>query len=212
MRTIRTLLPSLALISAAPIASGEVSFLLNADQLRDDMNSAVSTATGSWILVADTTLDGFGAITSGGISVDDFIGSQDLIIGKGVFGGGFGIDGAVSAALPGMNFGNGWDTGDPLALVWFPEAGTSPSTIDGGQAYGFYTNAVAQDSSDPWITPADNTSNYKLDALTADGSGFFGSGTVDSGLVQADRLTIPEPSTSLLGLLSVGFFLGRRKR
>ena len=212
MRTLRTLLSSLAIISVAPIASGEVSFLLNADQLRDDSDTAVTVANGSWILVADTTLDGFGELGAGGIEIDDFVGSQDLIIGKGEFGGGFNIDGAVSDSLPGMNFGNGWDVGDPLALIWFPDAGMTPSTIGGGEAYGFYTSATGEDASDPWITPADGTSNHKLDALTADGSGFFGSGTVDPSLVQADQLTIPEPSTSLLGLLSLAFFLGRRRR
>lgn len=211
MRKITSTLSCVALFSLASSAIGEVSFLLNADTLKDGSDIAVSTLTGSWILVADTNVDGFGTIGSGGISVNDFVGSSDLIIGKGVFGGGFGLDGAVSESMTGLSFGNGWNTGDPLALVWFPDAGTSPSTIDAGQAYGLYTSATGEDSSDPWITPADNSSNHKLDVLTAGASGFFGSGTVPNSLVQADRLTIPEPSVSLLGLFSALFLIRRRR-
>ena len=160
----------------ASTALAELSFLINVDAVKDQGGSDVSTATGSWLLVADTTRDGFGTIQAGPIALGGLIGSNDLIVFRGDFTT-FATPGVVSSN-PALILSGGWGEGDPLALVWFPSGGTSPAAVGAGDAYGLYHNASAQDTSAPWVTPADLTFNYPIKLLSSDGNGFFGAGTV----------------------------------
>ena len=199
-------------ISIVPTASAELSFILNVDRVRDAGGTDyVSTATGLWIVVADTAQDGFQPITSGGVNVNDFVSDNDLVIFRGDFTTFF-TDGVATSAATGLNFGNGWDTGDPLAFVWFPTAGTSATSVTGGEDYGIYTSPVPVDSSDAWITPADGTLDHTLQMVTTDNLGLFDpGGTVDPSAATASLQVIPEPSVSLLALLS-GLLVFRRRR
>ena len=208
MRIIRFALFSLTAISIAPIASAEVSFLINIDAVEDQSSADVNMVSGSWILVASTTNSTFEPIVPGGVSVGDFTSGDDLVIVRGTFNF---SNGVASANPTGLSFGNGWDKDDPLALVWFPDGGTARNSVVENDAYGLYTSATGQDSSDPWITPADGELNHALKLLTDDGVGFFGSGTVPAGDVGAPLRVIPEPSVSLLGLLAT-LMLFRRRR
>ena len=147
----------------------------------------------------------------GGVNVGDFTSANDIVIFKGNFSAFAPFDGIASAGSGNLEFGNGWDADDPLAFVWFPTAGSNATSVSAGESYGLYTNPVAQDSSEPWITPANNTTDYVLQLFTDDGSFIVGNGTVDSGSVAASLQVIPEPSISLLAFLS-GLLLFRRRR
>jgi len=210
MRNIASGLSLIVLFSLAPIASASLTIKVLSETVTDSGGTAVTTATGTWLLVADTTRDGFNAIGAGGISVNDFIAGDDLVLINGVFGGGFGVDGAINMAMPGLNLTAEWDTGDPLALVWFPEVGAGASSVSDGDSYGSYTSASGEDLSNPWITPADGA-DLDLQALTGATSGFFGSGTVDPSSLEAGLAVIPEPSATLLVLCS-GLLIFRRRR
>jgi len=208
MRIIK-ILSAAALVASSSTAMAEVSFLLNVDNVNDRSGTDVATGTGSWLLVADTNQDGFANITSGGVSVSDFASGDDLVIARGDFSL-FGTPGVATAAPAGLSFGNGWGEGDPLAFVWFPDGGTDRATTANGDHYGLYTSALGEDSSDPWITPADNTVDHNLTLVTSDSNFFFGAGSVDPGSVNAN-MTVPEPSVSLLGALSVLLLMRRRR-
>jgi hypothetical protein len=210
MRIITSALSVVTLLCLTPLASAFVTINLVAETVTDLSGTAVSTASGRWILVADTTRDGFNPIGAGGISVNDFVAGDDLVVVNGVFGGGFGVAGAINVSMPGLSLTSEWDTGDPLALIWFPEIGEGATEVAATDSYGLYTSALGEDLSNPWITPADGA-DHDLQALTAATSGFFGTGTVDSDSLRAQLAVIPEPSASILALLS-GLLILRRRR
>ena len=169
----------------ASTALGEISLLLSVDGVNDAGGADVSVATGSWMLIADTTGDGFGPIQAGPLALGSTVGSNDLIIVRGDFTT-FSTDGVISAAPSGLSFSGDWDEGDRLALVWFPDEGQAPASVEAGDAYGLYHQPAAVGNSQPWVTPADSTFDYNLELLTTDGIGFFGPGVVDPSEANAD--------------------------
>jgi len=220
MRFVPTSLSLVALSCLAQVASATLTINLVAETVTDSAGDPVSVLTGQWILIADTTRNGFNAIGPGGISVNDFVAGDDLVIGSGEFGGGDGfvIPGAINKSMPGLTLSGAWGTGDPLALVWFPTVGVGATAVGASESYGRYTTydpttnpaATGEDSSQPWLTPADGA-DHSLQALTSGTSGIFGTGTVDSAALRADLTTVPEPSVSLFGLLALFAFLRRRR-
>lgn len=190
-----------------------ISFLITGDTLRDSAGAAVDFSSGLALLVADTAADGFGAVLPSSVGAGDIVnGADDTIVWKGDFTT-FATDGVVNANPTGLNLGGGWDSGDPLALYWFPTGGPAAASVAGGDPYGFYTSVTGQDGSDPWITPTDGTLNHTLTVLTASNSGFFGAGTVpDGSTASALRVAIPEPAAASFLLLTGGLCLARRRR
>ena len=158
-------------------ATAEISLLLDVERVNDDGGTPAAVANSSWFLIADTLQDGFGPIQPGAIPVGGLVGSNDLIIAKGNFTA-FGVAGVVSANPTALSFGNNWDEGDPLAFVWLPQGGTAPTEVQAGDSYGLYHSPTGEDTSAPWLTPADQTFNYNIQLLTSDGVGLLGSGTV----------------------------------
>lgn len=208
-----------ALLLAASSSEATISFILEADLLRNSTGAAAPDSS-LFLLVSSTTNSTFDALSEGSLtSIGSLLNGDDRILFKGdlsSYGNG------IMTVNPTLDLANpllsGWTQNDPLALLWFPTLTTGSSSIPAGTTYGLYTKALSSDGSDPWITPADGVTNHKLLFYTQGGSGLDlspGAGATNLASVGNASLTvgaIPEPSRSLLGLLGLGVLALRRRR
>ncbi len=217
-----------ALLATAVSASATISVSLVADQLQGP-NGAPLSRDSLVLLIVSTTNATFepiapGSATSVGSPLfssetpgDDYIVYRTFITqDEADFSPGLlfkQIDDANGGAL---NFSTvpGWNPGDPLALIWFPTLTGSSSLITANTRYGQYTNSLAFNGSEPWITPADGTSNYPLRFFTSDAaSGEQPAGPTNPAIAgRASLVVAPEPGSAVLAGVGLATLLGRRRR
>lgn len=195
-----------------------ISFNIQSDLLKDSSGTAMSQ-NGLVLFVSstsDTTFDSIvaGSSTAVGASLN---GGDDKILFRSDLTS-FGTNGVLDLSTGALELSTiaGWNTGDPLALLWFPTLTTASASIDAGVQYGFYSNGSAVDGSSTWVTPADPTSNYLLGFFTQDGGelspGPTAANPAAAGNASLTVAGVPEPSRALLGLLGLGFVALRRRR
>lgn len=203
-------------VGLAPL-NATITFLLQADLLKDSSGVAMPQE-GVYMLVASTADSSFQSLIAGAsITAGSLLGADDRVLFKGDLSG-FGVDGVLDATIA-IDSGlfAGLSQNDPLALFWFPTLTTADTTLAAGTSYGVYTNPIAVDGSNPWLTPVDPTSNYSLGFFTKDGAELSpGSGAANAASVGNASLTVsavPEPSVSMLAMAGAMFaVLGRRRR
>jgi hypothetical protein len=207
----------LALLMAPLTASATVSFLIDADLLKNQSGGSLSQSS-LFMLVSSTQDSLFQDIAVGSsTTIGSLLNADDRIIFKGDFLGSPNTNGVLNTTSGSLTLNSGaltnWTTGDPLALLWFPTLTAASLAIPDGTPYGFYTNASSLDGSEPWVTPADSTSDYGLLFYTADGVN-LGPGTnpASAGNASLTVGAVPEPSRSLLGLIGLGVLALRRRR
>ncbi|MGZ0656646.1 hypothetical protein ACWPKO_06635 [Coraliomargarita sp. W4R53] len=210
--------------TVVPTAYATISFDLQVDQLQALTGQAMPSS-GVVMLLADTQSNGFGAVeafsftgdlstgfTSNGSSGDDLVlWVSDLTNNN--------VDGVMSAWASGVALGsygsNTLSEGDALALVWFPDVSVADGLVEIGVSYGLFAEATGSLGSE-WVTPADGSSAHALYAFTENSimlPGGAASGALDSSLLVADQITVPEPAAAaaMLGLVTLGCALGRRR-
>lgn len=199
-------------------SQASISFLVQGDLLKDSAGNAMAQS-GLVLFVSSTTDASFSGITAGSsTSISSSLnGGDDRVVFKTDLSS-YGTNGVLDLTTGALNLSTvtGWNTGDPLALLWFPTLTAASSTIPAGTQYGFYTNATAVDGTQAWVTPADPTSNYLLGFFTKDGVELSpGTGAANSAAAGNASLTVgavPEPSRSMLGLIGFGMLTLRRRR
>jgi|UniRef100_UPI003784643F MYXO-CTERM domain-containing protein len=210
----RRLIFTICVLVSTTSLRASILFDLSGELLKN--NSGVAIPTNALILlVADTTNNGFATITDGSSlalnaalnSGDDRVLARFDLSNSGTAG--------VFAEGPSLNLGSGWDTGDPLALLWFPALTLASSAASAGDNYGLFSGP-ALNGSDAWITPNDATIGHKLWFFTSDATLLPSPppGSHASGLGNASLSVtgVPEPSRSLLGLIGLGVLALRRRR
>jgi PEP-CTERM motif len=195
-----------------------ISVILQADRLEDHLGNPMP-ATGLVLLVVSTTNATFEALapnSNTAVGQPLTAGGDDYVVYRGnltSYGPGV-LDASLSGGSA-LNLASvaGWNPGDALALMWFPSLNTASAQIPNGTRYNYYSNPLAADGSQPWVTPNDPTSNYNLLFYTKSSSGGdLGPGPTASNDATVGRSTqtvVPEPTT--IGLAGLGL-LGRRRR
>ncbi len=217
-------LPLIAAISLALVASSTATIVVNlqADGLRGDTIGSALTPANSLAFLIVSTMDSIFSLNSilpgSSTNIGTLItGTDDYIVGiipntlaarpnPGTLDIAFSNAGAGALALESIV---GWTPGDSLALVWFPGLPADATSIPGGTRYGLFTNALAGDGVDPWITPA-NAGQISVAFGTTD-SGYFG-GTSPAAAGTTTQTVVPEPATASLGLFGLAALCGFRRR
>jgi hypothetical protein len=201
---------ALALLVGAS-AQASISFVVNADQLLS--SSSIVIPDGSAVFIVAATNGTFVTPTPGDYTVGSSWGNvtnTDLIIYAVGSRTESGEQGVVDST-PTLTLGNGWATGDELALYWFPTITYSAggTVLTGGAGYGTFNSSSTGDDASDWVTPANSTSGYNLLYLTPGGA-LLGPGN-DVGTF-GTVTSVPEPSTFALlgGVLALGAILRRR--
>lgn len=150
------------------------------------------------LVIAVTSTDTF----FGGPVAGSFVSGDDTLLGSWSIDSGAGAAGSFSASLPGIELGAGVQTGQSIAIYWFPYINSLSSLPTQGTTYGFYA-----DSS--WLVPADGslTVSYSLETE------YIGGVTSNDLTVASFTVgAIPEPSTFglLFGLSALGMVACRR--
>lgn len=211
------LLYALLFMSAAK-SHATISFLIQADKLKDASGTAMSQS-GLVLFVSSTSDSTFGSIVAGSSTALNTAidGADDRILYKTDLSS-YGVNGVLDASTGGLSLASvtNWTSGDQLALLWFPELNISSTTIPNGTPYGFYRNSSAVDGTQAWVTPADPTSNYLLGFFTQDGVELSpGGGAANLASAGNASLTVgavPEPSRCLLGMIGLCALVIRRRR
>lgn len=146
---------------AACIASkalGSVFFSIDLGTLQDE-NGDPLVGAGMLYLVATTDDDTFSLPSAGsiidGASDDEIVASWDLSA-ESSQGGEYIV---TSGAVP---FGDDWEAGNDLAILWFPNLTLANQTPADGEAYGFYRNTTENGAGDDWEMPEDGTLLHSL--------------------------------------------------
>ena len=189
--------------------------------------------SGLFLLVASINNTAFEGITAGALTAVSttaanqslFAGGDDYVVARGDLNSGLFEPGTLSRvlSLDPDNTANGsdtfslagWENGDTLALFWFPTLTIGSVNIPAGTPFGSYTRATAVNSTQPWVTPNDGVSNYKLALYTTDGV-TFSPGATAANSPAAGRSSqivgVPEPSTLGMAALGVIGLMSRRRR
>jgi len=193
---------------AAASAQASVTIAFNADSLRTSDGTPAPTDTLA-MLVADADGLGFGALSAGSINQFDTIGSGDVVVARFDFST-FATPGVIFEAPSGINL-TGFDTGDELAIVWFPGLTTADTAIAQGQSYGLL-------SSSAWTVPSDGGTATGYQVISTSNNGFFGPTpetlNVTDVQSQAAFTAVPEPRAyaAIAGALALGALTLRRRR
>jgi hypothetical protein len=162
MKRASILLGILALSASA--ARGSITINLGAATLQDARGNPMPT-TGLVILVATTNDTQFqGPTATAFVSGDDIEVARFDLSSSGCGGG------CLTDSTGTLNLFGTWKANNPLAIYWYPTLTKSASAPGAGAPYGFYTDPVGIDGSDPWATPADGSS-VDLFFLTSDQGG-----------------------------------------
>jgi hypothetical protein len=166
----------LAIVIALLMASGaqaDVGLIVSAANLQNETGALAPTGS-IVILVVDTGGDGFttalvptSPLSPGSTLVGFDKPTNDVVIARWDLSS-LNISGQ-SLNMTNVSLGALLATNRPLALYWFPSL-TPASTNVGLTAFGFYTDSVGVDGSDPWIIPVDG-SVVQLNFYTASRGG-----------------------------------------
>ncbi len=192
-----------------------VSFSIQADRLADNFGQSIPQNS-LVLFLADINNTGFN-IVPGSFSVGGYLGNSpenNMILGAYDLSS-TGMDGVLLEATPALELVGGWTSGDPLAIVWFPDLTLEATSLSAGDFYGIYSGP-ASDGSDPWVTPSDGSSLHRLYFFTTDSRDLPNgpdSGSVSPEAAQANLQVVPEPSVyaALLGGLALLVALRRRR-
>lgn len=205
-------LTALFLLTAS--LQGGVSFVLNADLLKDQNGNPLPDS--SLVMLVVSTMDGtFSPMTPGNVPLGSYLSADDVVVYLTDLSAS-GIPGVLDATTPGLFLEDvvGWDQGDPLAIYWFPGATLDSLEIDPMASYGMYTDSVGHDGSDLWITPLDGTSGWNLLFFTQDGvdysPGAEAFNPAEAGL--ASLSAAPEPTRGVLVLFGALMMCAKRGR
>jgi hypothetical protein len=198
-------------------AQAAVTLDFQADQLRNAAGVPLSEGA-LVVIVADTLRDGFSSLVDGGsLTINGILGGlDDRVIGKydlsvwegdGVFQNPGGAAGQFEMG----NYTN-WNTGDPLAIYWFPTLTVGDQTVLAGTAYGRFLGPTGS-GGESWLTPTDNSPQVYTFFTTEGSTLGTGSFPANAGDASSTVSAVPEPSVSVLAMAGAMFaMLGRRRR
>jgi hypothetical protein len=159
-----------------------------------------------YIVVADTTNNGFGAATNNavaagtGFTVGGLFGGDEIIQSSTV-----GTAGRAATAVSNLGLDSSPYAGKKFALIWFETLTSADTTVSNGNKYGI----LAPSS---WVLPT-VAGNYGFtgaptgtDFQQYGVAGFLPGGTV------LTAGTVPEPSRVMLAAMGLGAFVLRRRR
>ncbi|HEX8295361.1 MAG TPA: PEP-CTERM sorting domain-containing protein [Chthoniobacteraceae bacterium] len=206
------------LFGSLPPLNATITVQLQADLLQDGSGSAVPQSS-LFLLVADTERNGFGAILEGlstAVGSNTRADGDDYVVFRGAVGTNTGTNGVLFDTASGLNSSlvpNGlWDTGDPLALIWFSTLPSTTPTFQNGAAYGVYTRNTVVDGSAAWVTTSFSpSSNISLGFYTTNGT-TLGPGSNAPALGRTSAAVVPEPTSTVLILAGLLGIIGKRHR
>lgn len=138
------------LLLGSATAYGTVTIQVQAGELQDASGNPMPTS-GLVLLVASTENDVFEAPTANRFTPQD-----DQVVFRGNLDS-TGVPGNLAITIPALDLGNGWSSGDRLALFWFPTLQTGAASPGAGTPYGIYAPAPGEqlDGGQDWVTPGD---------------------------------------------------------
>ena len=149
MKLINLILSAALAAGVAANSFGSVFFSIDLGTLQDENGDALVGA-GMLYLVASTDDDTFSLPSDGllidGASDDEIVASWDLSA-ESSEGGEYIL---ASGAVP---FGDTWEAGNDLAILWFPNLTVANQVPAAGEPYGFYRNTSDSGAGDVWEMP-----------------------------------------------------------
>ena len=137
---------------------GSVFFSLDLGALQDEGGVPLD-GSGMLYLVVSTDDDTFSLPSDGsiidGASDDAIVATWDLSA-ESTTGGEYIV---TSGAVP---FGDDWEAGNDLAILWFPNLTVANQVPSAGEPYGFYRNTTENGVGDAWEMPEDGTLLHSL--------------------------------------------------
>lgn len=151
---------------------GVVQFVAHADSVTFNMQAAtLRTAagqpmpvTGLVVLVANTNGSQFGNPTA-----STFVSGDNIELARWDLSA-FGTEGILFDAANNLGLFGGWNSGDALAIYWYPTLTTSATSPGTGTSYGFYRDASGLDGGAAWVTPSSGTVTLKFLTQSVGGS------------------------------------------
>jgi hypothetical protein len=202
----RLLLPILGLAAFAPISAHALSINIDAETLRN-ASGGLFPVSGLVILTAATQGSFFGP------SAVSFATGSEMVLTRWDLSA-WNTPGALSDAIASLSFSGDWNPGDALRLYWYPTLTKNATAPGAGTPYGFYSDAVGIDGSDPWITPAEGNTMHLI--LSTSGTPILAAqpGSVDpaKGIASSTVTAVPEPATTTFVLAGLACFAARRRR
>ncbi len=151
----RPALAGLALLALPVMAPASVTLDVSAGSLKDAAGQPIPRQA-LVLLVASLNGDFEGPVAGA------FTGPGERVLfradGSGL--GDFGEPGFISFYAAMLELGDGWQTGQWLALYWYPELTLDSNAPPAGSQYGRFAPAsqATPDGGQPWVTPGDGSS------------------------------------------------------
>ena len=137
---------------------GSVFFSIDLGTLQDENGDSL-IGEGMLYLVTSTDDDAFSLPSDGsiidGASDDEIVATWDLSVESST-GGEYIV---TSGAVP---FGDDWEAGNDLAILWFPNLTVANQVPSAGEPYGFYRNTSDSGVGDVWEMPENGTLLHSL--------------------------------------------------
>ncbi len=196
---------SAALLAFFPAVAPAITINIFSDVLKTtDINTPMPTS-GIVLLTAATTG------TFNGPSGTSFVTGDEVILGLWDLSA-VGLDGAFADTTGDLSFSGLWDEGDALRLYWYPTLTTGSSGPSVGTPYGYYSDLLGLDGSDPWVTTGESTNLslnfFTSDSLLAPGSNLPEAGLASHTVLAASPNPVPDTASTFalmaLGMTSLG--------
>ena len=193
-------------------AQAEITFNIDALDLKTSGGASLMPVSGLVLLVASTTDATFGTLTAGSsLTVGSFLSGDDLILYRGDLSG-TATPGYFQAGVAFSLGANNLTVNDPVQLYWFPTLTVSTTSLSEGDTYGAYTHATGLDGSAAWLVPNDPPGGlFDLKFFTQT-SLAAGSNPDALGYANFSVAPIPEASNVITAVLAGGLCLFRLVR